>query len=677
MALALATTIRDARVDAQGRRPLTLVDLAEMPRLLDPQLSPDGRFLAYTLARADWKANRPVGQIWRQAVSGGRPQQLTRLETGVVPSVRWSPDGESMLFLASGGEAGIQIYRLPADGGEAKQVTRHATGVSQAAWAPDGLSIYFLASDARTADERERDRLRDDVYTFEENFKQRHLWNVSVADGEEKKLTDGPWSVLAYRLAQDGRQIVVHRAPSPLVDDSARSEIWVMDAGGGSARALTDNAVEENEGELSPDGRQLLFLAEANERLEPFHGSRLFLVPARGGTPKALLQNFPYAIERASWRPDGRAILAVVNMGLHSEIFSIDLATRRARALTDGHHAVLFWSAVPAAGRMIFQFDEPARLGDAWTLPFEGETLTRVSGVYDGLEAGFQLPRQERVAWKGADGITVEGLLFYPIGYERGRRSPLVVQLHGGPHESDKFGYGPYFIMNYVPVLTAKGYAVLRPNYRGSTGYGDRFLRDVMGTYFKNMHTDVLAGVDALVHQGLADPDRLAVMGVSAGAHLTNKLITITARFKAASATAGAANWISMFAQTDTRMSRSGWFGGTPWQPDAPIGVFWNNSPMKDAARVKTPTLLIVGEQDMRVPMMQSVEMYRALRAGGVPSRLIVAPREPHQWGELRHQLYKANVELEWFERYVNGRMYSWERVPDDAPGTSKPPILP
>ncbi len=483
--------------------------------------------------------------------------------------------------------------------------------------------------------------------------------------------------MLAYRLSQDGRQIVVHRAPTPLVNDSARSEIWIVDAGGGSARALTDNTVEENEGELSPDGTQLLFLAEANERLEPFHASRLFLVPARGGMPKALLQNFPYAIERAAWRPDGRAILAVVNMGLHSEIFSIDLATRRARALTDGAHAVMFWSVVPAAGRMVFQLDEPMRLGDAWTLPFEGDTLTRVSGVYDGLEGGFQLPRQERVAWKGVDGVTVEGLLFYPIGYQSGRRSPLVVQLHGGPHESDKFGYGPYFIMNHVPVLTAKGYAVLRPNYRGSTGYGDRFLRDVMGTYFKNMHTDVLAGVDALVRQGIADPDRLAVMGVSAGGHLTNKLITITTRFKAASATAGAANWISMFAQTDTRMSRSGWFGGTPWQPNAPIDVFWNNSPLKDAARVKTPTLLIVGEQDTRVPMMQSVEMYRALRASGVPSRLIVAPREPHQWSELRHQLYKANVELEWFERYVNGRTYSWERVPGDAPATSKVPILP
>jgi len=292
LALAVATLVRDTSVDAQVRRPLTLVDLAEMPRLLDPQLSPDGRFVVYTLTRADWKANRPVGQIWRQAVAGGQPEQLTRREMGVVPSVRWSPDGQSMLFLASGGDAGTQIYLLPAEGGDAKPLTRHATGVSQAAWAPDGSAIYFLASDARTAEERERDRLRDDVYTFEENFKQRHLWKVSLAGGAEEKLTDGAWSVLAYRPSRDGRQIVVHRAPTPLVDASARSEIWVMDAGGGSARALTNNAVEEVEGELSPDGTQLLFLAEANERMEPFYGSRLFLIPARGGTPQALLPNF-------------------------------------------------------------------------------------------------------------------------------------------------------------------------------------------------------------------------------------------------------------------------------------------------------------------------------------------------------------------------------------------------
>ena len=666
--LAIAVLVHGMPARAQSRRPLTLVELAEIPRLLDPQLSPDGRFVAYTLTRADWGANRPVGQIWRQAVAGGPAEQLTRGETGVVPSARWAPDGRSILFLASRADSGMQVHSVPAEGGEPIQLTRHATGVSQPTWTPDGSAIYFLASDAKTADERERDRLRDDVYAFEENFKHRHLWKVTLANGAEQKVTDGAWSVLSYRLSRDGGQIVIHRAPTPLVDDSSRSEIWITAAGGGNARAVTSNTIEEVDAELSPDNAQLLFLAEANDRLEPYFTSTLFLVPVRGGTPRALLKEFPYAIERASWRPDGRAVLAVVNMGVHSEIFSVDVATGRARALTDGPHAVLFWSVAPSAGRMVFQLDEPTRLGDAWTLPFDGDAPTRVTGIYDALGRDFQLPRQEKVAWKGADGATVEGVLYYPAGYESGRRYPLVVQLHGGPAESDKFGYGPYFIMNYVPVLTAKGYAVLRPNYRGSSGYGNAFLRDVVGAYFRNMQTDVMAGIDVLVQRGVADPDRLAVMGVSAGGHLTNKLITMTTRFKAASATAGAANWISMFAQTDARGNRALWFGGTPWQPNAPFEAFWNNSPVKDAWRVRTPTLFVVGEQDARVPMAQSMEMYRALRANGVPTGLVIAPREGHQWGELRHQIHKANVELEWFERHVQGRPYSWERPPGDSP---------
>src|SRR5262249_31316168 len=161
----------------------------------------------------------------------------------------------------------------------------------------------------------------------------------------------------------------------------------------------------------------------------------------------------------------------------------------------------------------------------------------------------------------------------------------------------------------------ARGYAVLRPNYRGSAGYGNLFLRDVVGHYFHNMHLDVLDGVDYLVKAGIADPERLAVMGASAGAHLTNKLITVTDRFKAAASWGGVANWVSMFAETDTRSGRSVWFGGTPWQKNAPIDIFWANSPIKDAAAVKTPTLLIVGANDTRVPPAQSIEMYRALVA--------------------------------------------------------------
>jgi dipeptidyl aminopeptidase/acylaminoacyl peptidase len=256
----------------------------------------------------------------------------------------------------------------------------------------------------------------------------------------------------------------------------------------------------------------------------------------------------------------------------------------------------------------------------------------------------------------------VEGLLHYPADYEKGRRYPLVVQTHGGPRSSDRYGFGEW--QSYVKVLAGHGYAVLQPNYRGSTGYGDDFLRDMVGNYFRNSHADVLAGVNHVIAMGVADPDRLAKMGWSAGGHMTNKIITVTDRFKAASSGAGAANWISMYGQSDTRAYRDPWFGGTPWQKDAPIDVYWGSSPLKDVANVKTPTLFLVGERDVRVPPAQSYEMHRALKANGVPTKLYLAPREPHTWTEPRHQLFKINVELDWFEKYVMGRSYAWEEAP-------------
>ena len=275
------------------------------------------------------------------------------------------------------------------------------------------------------------------------------------------------------------------------------------------------------------------------------------------------------------------------------------------------------------------------------------------------LPERFQLARQERLTWKGADGETVEGLLYYPVNYQSGTQYPLIVATHGGPASSDKFGFG-----HDAQVYAGKGYAVLKPNYRGSTGYGDAFLREMAKGYFKQAHLDVLAGVDAVIARGVADPAKLVKMGWSAGGHMTNKLITFTDRFKAASSGAGAANWISMYAQSDNREFRTPWFGGTPWQANAPIDLYWDHSPLKYVAQVKTPTLFLVGEADPRVPLPQSVEMFRALRSNGVPTHLYVAPREGHGWTELRHRLFKLQIEMEWFERWVRGQTYQWEEVP-------------
>ncbi len=397
--------------------------------------------------------------------------------------------------------------------------------------------------------------------------------------------------------------------------------------------------------ELSPDNSQVLFLADTNERFEPTYPTNLFIVPAAGGTPRPVVPDFRYTFDGATWAPDGRSIVAAVNMGVHTEFFQIEVATHRARQLTDGQHYIApGWSLAASAERMVFQLDEPTRFGDVWTLPIRGSA-----------------PPAE---WKSADGTTIEGVLFYPVGYEPGKRYPLVVQMHGGPMESDKFGAGPGLVLNYVPVLAAKGYAVLRPNYRGSVGYGVAFYRDVVNGYFHNMVPDVMSGVDYLVQKGIADPDKLIVMGWSAGGTLVNKLVTTTDRFKAASSGVGVANWTSLWGQTDNTSFRRTWFDGTPWQKNAPIDAFWNNSPIKDASNVKTPTLFFAGEADIRVPPAQSIEMHRALKSLNVPTHLYLAPREGHTWGDLRHLIFKANAELEWFDKYALGRTHVWEKPP-------------
>jgi len=650
-----------AAASAQAPRPMTLVDLIEVPSLQDPQLAPGGDQVLYALSRADWKANKRVSHIWRARVDGA-PIQMTNGPEG-ESSPRWSPDGRRIAFLAKRGESSeTQVYLIAADGGEAVQLTEHVTSVSNIAWAPDGAAIYFTASDAKSAEEREREKQKDDVYTFDEDYKQSHLWRIELEGRREQLITQGDYSVTAYSVSLDGRRLTVQRAPNPLLGSAANGEVWVMDANGANPLRLTTNSVGETGARLSPDNSQVLFIADANQAFEPYYNGKLFLAPAGGGEARLALPDFPYEVDEAEWSKDGRAVFLLVNLGVHAELFELDLSSKRTRQLTDGEHTVRSWSYDPRSGRHTLVIDDATSPGDVWLLRAGVAAPERVTRVFDYLAQRYRLPKQERVEWKGTDGVTIEGLLYYPLEYQAGRSYPLVVQTHGGPTASDKFAFGG--IGSYVQVLTAKGYAVLKPNYRGSTGYGDVFMRDMVGHYFKNAHLDVLAGVDYLIRRGIADSTRMVKMGWSAGGHMTNKVITYTTRFKAASSGAGAMNWISMYAQSDIRSYRTPWFGGTPWQANAPIQTYWDNSPLKDVWKVKTPTIILVGERDPRVPMPQSVELYRALQANGVPTHLYVAPREPHGWTELRHQLFKANVELAWFEKYALNREYVWEKPP-------------
>ena len=664
-ALSLALLVASV-VTAQDKRPMTIVELIDVPSVGSPRLSSDGSQILYTRTGTDWKKNGRTTHIHRINADGSGEVQLTNGEEG-ESSPRWSPDGMRVAFLAKRGEdSETQIHMMRNRGGEASPLTEHGSSVRSIQFSPDGRHIYFTAPNAKTPEEKKKDKLADDVFAFDEDYKQHHLFRVAAdGDGPQQadRITEGDYSVIGFQLSDDGMRIAHHRSLSPLVDNRDEGEVWIMDVDGGNAVQLTDNTVSEFGAQLSPDGTQLMFLSDSSADFETYFNDNIFVMPAAGGAHRVLYEDMTHEVNSARWAPDG-SIYFTANTGVRTELFHGTMEDAAPTALTAGDHSLSGWNFQASAGQHVFGISNRENNGDLHLLPANGGDPVKVTSVFDYLAETFELPVQEAIRWKGEDGAEVEGLLYYPLDYQEGQRYPLIVQTHGGPAASDKFSFGRW--SSYVQVATARGWAVFKPNYRGSTGYGDDVLRDMVGHYFNQSHLDVMTGVDHLIELGIADGDRMAKMGWSGGGHMTNKIITHTDRFKAAASGAGAVNWISMYGTSDVRIYRTPWFGGTPWQEDAPIDTYWGHSPLKDIYKVTTPTIVLVGENDVRVPPNQSVELYRALRTNGVDTHLYIAPREPHGWQELRHELFKVNVELDWFERHVRGIEYEWETAPGD-----------
>ena len=643
-------------------QPMTPVDLLSLNAVSNQDISPDGTRLLYQLGEVDWKGNRRISHIWRKNLVSGVTRQMTfGHESETNP--KWSPQGDKWIFVTKRkGDDHNHIYLMYEDGGEAQKIAKLTGSPRNIRWSNDGQFIYFLAVAADSKEVKKALKKHRVIESFEDKSKQRQLWRIHVNTRKTEALTSPSYSVVSYSLIEQDQKVIFAKGPGVLIDDRHAADLWVLDIKKGTERRITENSYYEKDPTLSPDGFSMAYTSAVNGDGENYYSTNIFLLNRKSGETEVITRDFDGDVESYAWSNSGDELYFLANIGVSNHLFSYDIKNKGIKQLTEGEWTIRNWSYHPKANIHLLNIRSATNPGEIWQLKGMDNKLNQLTDIHPELAKKYQLPKQRVIRWKSHDGYEIEGLLVYPLGYKKGSSFPLVTQTHGGPRSSDQ--YGIWSTGSYMPVLAAHGYGVLRVNHRGGSGYGDSFLRDMVGQYFRNAHLDVLSGIDYLVEKGLADPDKLIKMGWSAGGHMTNKLITTTNRFKVASVGAGTIDWTSHYGETDTRYNRTDWFGGKPWGQDAPLDVYDENSSLKDLWKVKTPTLIFVGEKDVRVPPAQSKMLFRALKDLGVETELYIAPGEPHGYRKPTHRLFKINKELEWFEKYVHGHTYRYQEAP-------------
>jgi len=653
---------------AAAARPVTFEDMLAMRRVEAPVISPDGAYVLYAVRQWESPTRDPQrkearSQVWRVSVADGSTRQLTFDEAG-ANAPAWSPDGRFISFLSARGSSGedrrAQIWLMPADGGESRKLTDSKDAVIAYEWSPDSKRIAFVSREPETADEEARRKRGDDRRIFENEFRRSHIWVADVAAGTSDRVTEGP--VFGVRgtpsWSPDGARLAVAAAPTTLVRDD-RSDIYLVDIASRAADKITTNAGPDTAPRWSPDGRTIAFTSETNRNPEWPDGtrtgtvvnSRLILYDVASHTLKdASSPQFDLLAGDPVWTPDSRRILFTTGKSVYREVFAYEVATGRYEQLTknqivtlgglsrDGSRAALLLESATAAPN-VYVSDL------AMTSP---RRLTTVNPE----ASEFALGEAEVIRWK-SDGVEIEGILQKPVGYAPGTRYPLLVVPHGGPTgahlNSFRVGFG-----DGGQHWAGQGWAVLYPNPRGSTNYGERFMTANIDDWGGRDFRDVMTGVDAVVARGIGDPDRLAIEGWSYGGYMTAWAITQTNRFKAAMVGAGIINLVSMYATNDMPNYLAGFFRGVPGA--ANLSLYLERSPLSHAARATTPTLILHGGNDERVPIGQPMELYRALRDRGVAAELVFYPREGHGLTEYFHQLDRLRRQFDWITKYVERR---------------------
>jgi dipeptidyl aminopeptidase/acylaminoacyl peptidase len=715
-----------AQTPAGQKRPMTFLDMREFRQAGSPAPSADGQWMLYTITTPDWQEAKSQSDVYLVSLRQGLPstKQMTYTKEKNESGPRWARDGSFFVFLSNrdapaASASQSQLYWMRPDGGEARRITDAKDGVSNFAFsrdgrwliyragksgeqqlyrlrvaavlegnpeqitkqpagidaweiAPDSRRIYFTTPDTVYADEKVRLEKKFTVDIRNAETPLVSLWALDLDPVRATRLTNDPaYTVSGINISDDSRWVGYRGTSSDrykrnITEQNINADLYLLETATGAIERLTNNAeVGENGPSFSPDGRWIAFAAPDDLTKYSMKNTRVYVraIGDRGGAFRKIGSGFDGDAGISFWSKDGGTIYFNEGVRATNQVLALDVASGVVRQITSEKASVSL-GRDDETGVLLVNFSDPTTPPTMFTVASTDQIANRSAWIQltdaNPQVRGLALGEEEEITWKSKDGRMVGGVLVKPVGYQAGQRYPLIVAIHGGPASADVLGFnGGYGSQVYAGA----GYAVLRPNYRGSTNYGEKHKTDIVGNYFPPGFDDIMTGVDYLIKEGIVDGSRMGALGWSAGGHWSNWIQTHTDRFKAISAGAGTSNWISMYAESDVQRNRQFYLGNK--LPYDDFDAYWNQSPLKYIKNAKTPMMIHVVLGDPRVPSPQSIEMHMALKKLGVPTELFVYPGQSHGIPDTRNNLVKSVAEMAWMDYYVRGmgNKFAWRDV--------------